>query len=262
MKCQNYFSGVLWYVVLPILVSEVIAIAWIEGLDPEWDGLEKKIDLSALDQLNLIIGFLYVGLIRDSRSKWQSLVKLVNEFVITAGTLIQYDRTFKTDVQDLDAHLQEYLLNKKKSNDEIKAHIEKLKSLTRKVYTIVSKAKEKDSITQSLSLQLKTIVESLDRQYFEGEPALFKWHLRFLLGLYFASIPAQLYNSYGVTGTLVLYPCIIYFLFAVVLWSNALHSPLEHPEIVPRFQKLRQSFDNFIEFTPYTDGAIRTMKLV
>ena len=246
MQCDLY--SIFLYVVAPIIVSEVVAILWIQYLDPEWNGLESKLDLSAMQQLNLIIGFLYVGLIRNAREKWQRIVKLVNEFVITAGTLVQYDPNFKEEIRDLNSMLTTYLSENKKIN-----HIEQLKRLTKQVYVTIKKAKEKDSITQGLSMQLKSVVESLDRHFFEGEPWLFKWHLRILLILYFGSIPAQLFNAYGDVGTLVLYPIIIYFLFSVVLWSNAFGSPLDHPELMPRFKKLQDSFNTYM-YETYRDS--------
>ena len=150
--------------------------------------------------------------------------------------------------------LTTYLSEKKKIN-----HVEQLKRLTQQVYVTIKKAKEKDSITQGLTMQLKSVVESLDRHFFEGEPTLFKWHLRLLLLLYFGAIPAQLFNAYGDVGTLVLYPLIIYFLFSVVLWSNAFGSPLDHPELIPRFKKLQDSFNTYM-YKPYSDtlqGGLR-----
>ena len=54
-------TSIIQYVVAPIVVAEGIALIWIWRLDDEWDGLETKIDLSALDQLNIIIGFLYIN---------------------------------------------------------------------------------------------------------------------------------------------------------------------------------------------------------
>ena len=89
-----------------------------------------------------------------AREKWQRVVKLVNEFVITAGTLVQYDPSFKEEIRDLNSMLTTYLSEKKKIN-----HIEQLKRLTKQVYVTIKKAKEKDSITQGLSMQLKSVVD-------------------------------------------------------------------------------------------------------
>lgn len=237
-------TSILQYVVAPIVVAEGIALIWIWRLDEEWDGLETKIDLSALDQLNIIIGFLYINLIRSSREKWERIVKSVNEFIITAGTLIEYEPSFKEFVRTIHNQLENYILDE----NNTKKHVLELKNLTKSVFTLVKASKNKDNITQQLTVELKRHVENLDRHYFEGEPFLFTIHLRVLLGLYFAAIPVHLLNNYGWEGTLIIYPIMIYLLFAVVLWSKAFHNPLKHPKIVPKFNSLKSelnlSFDS------------------
>ena len=232
-------SDIIWYVILPIVVSCGIAAGWIQYLDPQWDGLESKIDLSALNQLNLIIGFLYVGIINAAREKWKRVVKLISEFIITSMTLQKYEPDFTQDISVLKKKLEDFLLN----NNDTSRQLENLESLTKLTYMMMKTSQEKDSITQQLVMQVKGIVEALDRHYFQGEPTLFTYHLRFLLLLYFGSVPAQLYNAYGPTGTMILYPIIVYFLFAVVLWSNALGSPLKHPGLLPRFAMLKGKAD-------------------
>ena len=232
-------SSILQYVVAPIVVAEGIALIWIWRLDDEWDGLETKIDLSALDQLNIIIGFLYINLIRSSREKWQRIVKLVNEFIITAGTLIEYEPSFKEPVKNINKQLENYITDERNT----RRHILQLKGLTKSVFGLVKASKDKDNITQQLTIDLKRNVESLDRHYFEGEPFLFTMHLRILLGLYFAAIPVHLLNNYGWEGTLIIYPIMMYLLFAVVLWSKAFHNPMKHPHIVPKFNSLKSELN-------------------
>lgn len=255
-------TSILQYVVAPIIVAEGIALIWIWRLDDEWDGLETKIDLSALDQLNIIIGFLYINLIRSSREKWERIVKLINGFVITAGTLIEYEPSFKESVKNINKQLENYITDE----NNTKKHIVELKGLTKSIFALVKASKDKDNITQQLTVELKRQVECLDRHYFEGEPFLFTVHLWILLVLYFASIPVHLLNNYGWEGTLIIYPIMIYLLFAVVLWSKAFHNPLKHPKIVPKFNSLKSelnlSFDNAKPLTiKYSDDKHTMFRL-
>ena len=86
--------------------------------------------------------------------------------------------------------------------------------------------------------KLRQCAAALYRGFFEKEPFLFTAHLYLILGIYFACIPVQLFNAYDATMTYVLYPIIIYLLFAVPLYANAFHNPIQHPELNRTFQKL------------------------
>lgn len=243
--------NIIFKVILPIAVALVVAFLWILILDPELDGLESEIDLNALNQLNLIIGFLYIALIRESREKWKMFIRNANEYIIACSMLLSFDITFKNDIAELTENLNKYLGT---PDDNVKKQLNLLQLITKQTYKLLEKSKDNSNLNvKELIIKIKHVTESMDRQYFTREPGLFIWHLRALLILYFGSIPAGLFSHYGRTGTLVIYPIMIYFLFAVVIWSNAYENPLKHPEIVPRFKKLMESYKN-MKFETYNDN--------
>jgi hypothetical protein len=262
--CNNIFLNV----VTPIVVSLGIALVWVRVLDPDWDGLEHKIDLTALNQLNLIIGFLYINTIQDALQKWKKLTSKLNAFAVDAATLVSYDREFEPSIKKLYSLLEKLL--QPPSMFYAKTTVRKLdflKDIIAHNIKLIKLASTKDTITKQLAGSIKQCVEQLDRDYFEKEPDLFRYHLRALLFLYFASVPVQLFNSYGYY-MLLIYPIMIYLLFAVVLWSNAFHSPLDHPELQPRFQRLQQRFQNVVSmppanqlWIPYKDKQLKEFRI-
>ena len=248
MSERNYSLPLTAAFVL-VFFSVLLALCWIAILDPEFDGLEHKIDLTALNQLNLIIGFLYVNLIQTSLNKWRRATKLLNNFAIDASTLVIYDKSFEIIVKDIKNQLQLLLSSRQNLwtilcgfGGDDSNQLTQLSTLTRSTIKLIKMTADKDDITKQLAGSIKKSVESMDRDYFEKDPSLFKVHLNLLLFLYFGSIPVQLFNSYGFY-CLIIYPIMIYLLFSVVLWANAFHSPLDHPELQPRFQLLQRRFE-------------------
>lgn len=248
MSQRNYLLPLMAAFVL-VVSSACLALIWISILDPEFDGLEHKIDLTALNQLNLIIGFLYVNLIQTSLNKWRKTTKLLNNFAIDAATLVIYDNSFENIVRTLKEQLKDLLSSRQNlwgimcgCGVDDSQQLQQLSVLTQSTIRLIKKSSDKDNIIKQLASSIKNSVESMDRDYFEKDPSLFHIHLNILLFLYFGSIPVQLYNSYGFY-CLVIYPIMIYLLFSVVLWANAFHSPLDHPELQPRFQLLQRRFE-------------------
>ena len=111
-----------------------------------------------------------------------------------------------------------------------------------------------DSLEASTNVdKLRQCAAALYRGFFEKEPFLFTAHLYLILGIYFACIPVQLFNAYDATLTYIMYPIIIYLLFAVPLYANAFHNPIQHPELNKTFQKLNtQIYTNAKQSTTYT----------
>lgn len=254
MSKRNYTLPALvaFVFVLVSVISIGVVLIWREVLDPEKDGLEHKIDLTALNQLNLIIGFLYVNLIQTSLSKWRKTTKLLNNFAIDAATLVIYNRKFEQIITELKEALdklltsQNFIQNLFGCGLDDTEQLKHLSKVTRLTIELIEKTSNENNIIKQLARSIKNSVESMDRDYFEKDPSWFKYHLNLLLILYFGSIPAQLYNSYGFEGCLIIYPIMMYVLFSVVLWANAFHSPLDHPELQPRFDLLQRRFGGLL----------------
>ena len=63
------YTNVLFWVAGVVLASEAIAWVWIQILDEQND--PGDLDLTALNSLNLIVGFLYVGVVNGARDRWK-----------------------------------------------------------------------------------------------------------------------------------------------------------------------------------------------
>ena len=175
--------NIIFKVFLPVAIALVVAFMWILILDPELDGLESDIDLNALNQLNLIIGFLYIALIKESRDKWKMFIRNANEYIIACSMLLSFDPSFKSTIATLTNDLNKYL---GAPDDDIKKQLDLLQNITKQTYKLLEKGKDNSNHNvKELIIKIKHVTESMDRQYFTKEPGLFIWHLRALLILYF-----------------------------------------------------------------------------
>ena len=68
------------------LCSVGVAWLWIVVLDDMYD--PGDLDLTALHSLDLIIGFLYINLVRENRQAWISLMSKANNFMLITHEII------------------------------------------------------------------------------------------------------------------------------------------------------------------------------
>ena len=247
-----------------------IAYAWVYALDYYYD--PGDLDLSALNTLHLIIGFLYVGLIRNARETWIRATKGTNDFMMTTHNIviiikrIPSFRPLLTKIVNLRKAVDDFF-----SADESQLHhvirllccYSGVHRVKRKVAMCLSlRQKVSDFNIEIMSYQnkspeytrlmeqtrnLERCATALESQYFEREPACFKWHLRLLIFIYFASLPPQLFNSYGALGCYIIYPIMIYFLFAVALLAVVFDNPVKHPELNTCFEMLNNELRNDVK---------------
>ena len=220
------YTNVLFWVAGVVLASEAIAWIWIQILDEQND--PGDLDLTALTSLNLIVGFLYVGVVNGARDRWKRLMHHANDFTLTFQALYRKaDDKTKTEM--------------KKIRNTLMAFYDENCSTDRKIKLFFNAQEEIHKLETNINVEkLKQCTSALTRGFLEKEPILFTWHLYAILFIYFACIPVQLFNAYDATMTYVLYPIIIYLLFAVPLYANAFHNPIAHPELNKTFKKLNE----------------------
>jgi len=226
------------------------------------------LDLTALHSLDLIIGFLYINVVRENRQAWISLMSKANNFMLITHEIIVVSkrktnyRFLLTSISNLRNQVRNFFFDADKSKTmhilNIICCLNKRLNTRRRVDLCIG---NRDAVTK-LHLQLMSLsdndspeyrklqvlgsrlvasCEALDEEYFRKEPGCFKYHLRLLLFLYFAAVPIKFFNAYGVTMTLVLYPIIIYLLFSVVILSAAYSNPVQHPELSACFEELNKN---------------------
>ena len=247
------------------VVSEAIAFAWIYVLDEMYD--PGDLDLTALHSLDLIIGVLYINLVRQNRDAWISLMSRANNFMlVTHEIVVVAKRKMKygfiiEEISSLRKATRDFFFNAEKSKSmhllNLICCLNRRINTTRRVSLCIG---NRDNVTQIhlnimnledkesaeyrklqvLGSRLVSAAEDLDEEYFRKEPACFKYHLRILVFLYFAAIPIKFFNAYGATLTYVLYPVVIYLLFSIVILSAAFSNPVQHPELSQCFEELNR----------------------
>jgi len=233
------YANVLLWVAGVVVVSEGIALFWIGILDEQND--PGDLDLTALNSLNLIVGFLYIGVVNGARDRWKRLMHHANEFTLTFQALYRKaDDKTKTELKNIRNTLMVFY-NENCSTDK-------------KIQLFFNVQQEIHNLETNINAdKLKQCTSALTRGFLEKEPILFTWHLYAILFIYFACIPVQLFNAYDATLTYIMYPIIIYLLFAVPLYANAFHNPIQHPELNKTFKKLHeQIYKNPLQQVTYT----------
>lgn len=259
------------------LLSYAVAYLWLIVLD-DFFGDGEIPNMAALHTLNLIIGFLYVGLIRQSREQWVATMKTANRVMLTTHSMVleaqgqgELQRVI-TKIQELRNHLVLFYRHTSSSHLEriaimlccarkrVSKQVEQCLNLRQKMHSLQMVIPETNSRLRGLYAGLENTVADIENRYFSKEPACFRWHLNLLLIVYFAVLPVQLYSAYSETVVLVLYPIIIYFLFSVAILTNVYDSPVEHPELNECFETLNKRLMQDVS-TASGGTYLRTLKV-
>ena len=259
-------SELLGLILFVGLCSVAIAWLWILALDDMFD--PGDLDLTALHSLDLIIGFLYINMVRENRQSWITLMSKANNFMLITHEIIvvakrrQSYRFVLNSINNLRKQVRQFFfdadrsktmhllnlicclnkrLNTKRRVDLCIGNRDAVTKIHLQLMDLSEKETAEYRKLQILGSRLVASSEALDEEYFRKEPACFKYHLRLLLFLYFAALPIKFFNAYGATMTLVLYPIIIYLLFSVVILSAAYSNPVQHPELSSCFEELNRN---------------------
>lgn len=261
---------------LVTLVSYGVAYVWMIILED----YNTKPNMSALHVLNLIVGFLYVGLIRESKERWVATMKTANDLMLTSHSMVlavegqESLQLVLTRIQDVRKQLIRFYKHTSMSHWErifnlfcscygkrgVLNKVQHCLSIRKKMNSLYLSIPKNNSRLQSLFGKLESITASIETRYFSKEPECFKWHLRILLFVYFAVLPVQLFNEYSNEVVFVLYPVIIYFLFSVAILANIFVNPIEHPELNECFEALNREIMKDVR--DGTNGRyLRTLKV-
>lgn len=239
------------------LLSYAVAFVWVVVLDDFYEPGEVP-NMAALHTLNLIVGFLYVGIIRESKEEWMNVMKTANDFMLTTHSMVLSARqTEQRQVLQRIEGLRKELVAFYRTNSEShgskiatmlccggqRRALQKVKrclSLRERMHSLELTIPSDNGRLKGLYARLEGILASIETKYFAKEPTCFKWHLRLLLLAYFGTMPVQLFNAYDRDLTLILYPIIIYFLFSVAILANVFVNPVEHPELSLCFEALNR----------------------
>lgn len=253
----NSLPELLTMVVFVGALSYAVAFLWIFILDDFYEPGQVP-NMAALQTLNLIIGFLYVGMIRESKEGWLTVMRTANDFMLTTHSMVleaKKDdlRQVLQRIQNLRRELIAFYRSNSQTHGEKIANIlccgrrtsstEKVQrclTLREKMHSLQLVLPPESGRLRGLYAKLEGILSSIETKYFAKEPACFKWHLRILLIAYFGTLPVQLFNAYDRNLTLIIYPIIIYFLFAVAILANVFGNPVEHPELSLCFESLNR----------------------
>lgn len=248
-------------VVMLMLVAGVayaIAFVWVEILEELFQPGEMP-NMAALHVLNLITGFLYVGLIRESKERWVDTMRTANDFMLTSHSMVLASREsidLTPIIQRIDSLRKQLIRFYRNASSSHWRKIQNMICCSSHAYT-QNKVKEclvirekmhalhillpkENGRLNSLFARLENILASIESKHFAKEPSCFKWHLRLLLLLYFGCLPVQLYNAYDRDFTLIVYPIIVYFLFSVAILASVFVNPIEHPELSLCFEELNK----------------------
>jgi len=241
--------------VVVALVAFGIAFAWIEVLEDFFEPGELP-NMAALQVLNLITGFLYVGLIRESNGRWVETMRTANDFMLTSHSMVlaaRQDINLRQVIQRID-QLRKQLIRFYKNASA--SHLSKIQSMLccggqgyelkvreclvirERMHALQVIVPDDNRRLGGLFGRLESLLADIESKHFAKEPACFKWHLRILLLLYFGTLPIQLYNAYDRQMTLIVYPIIVYFLFSVAILASVFVNPIEHPELSVCFEAL------------------------
>lgn len=239
------------------LLSYAVAFVWVVVLDDFYEPGEVP-NMAALHTLNLIVGFLYVGMIRESKEEWLNVMKTANDFMLTTHSMVLSAKQgdLRQVLQRIEGLRKEliffYRTNSQSHGSKIvgmlccggqKRAVEKVKrclTLRERMHSLELVIPNDSARLKGLYARLEGILASIETKYFAKEPACFKWHLRLLLIAYFGTLPVQLFNAYDRNLTLIVYPIIIYFLFSVAILANVFVNPIEHPELSLCFEALNR----------------------
>ena len=239
------------------LLSYAVAFAWVVILDDFYDPGEVP-NMAALHTLNLIVGFLYVGIIRESKDEWLGVMMTANDFMLTTHSMVLAARQIEARqvLQRIDGLRKElisfYRTNSQSHGSKILsmlccggqaravAKVKQCLALRQRMHSLQMALPSESNRLRALFGRLEGILASVETKYFAKEPACFKWHLRLLLLAYFGTLPVQLFNAYDRDLTLIIYPIIIYFLFSVAILANVFVNPIEHPELSLCFEALNR----------------------
>lgn len=239
------------------LLSYAVAFVWVVVLDDFYEPGEVP-NMAALHTLNLIVGFLYVGMIRESKEEWLNVMKTANDFMLTTHSMVLSAKQgdLRQVLQRVEGLRKEliffYRTNSQSHGSKIvgmlccggqKRAVEKVKrclTLRERMHSLELVIPNDSARLKGLYARLEGILASIETKYFAKEPACFKWHLRLLLIAYFGTLPVQLFNAYDRNLTLIVYPIIIYFLFSVAILANVFVNPIEHPELSLCFEALNR----------------------
>lgn len=223
------WRAITWFL-FSVAASIGIAALWVAILDAEND--PGDLNLTALNSLNLIVGFLYVNVISHARNRWKQTMQHANNF-----TFVYHELATRSGESKLLVSIKLQILNffrrESASTDE------KVETF-RNVFDKLIQLQNEEGVDKALVGRLKHCTLELERAFFEKEPILFTRHLQAVLFIYFFCIPVQLFNAYDAQMTYILYPIIIYLLFSVVLYANAFQNPVSHPELNQAFSRLNK----------------------
>jgi hypothetical protein len=258
------------------LLSYAVAFVWVVVLDDFYKPGEVP-NMAALHTLNLIVGFLYVGLIRESKEEWLRVMRTANDFMLTTHSMVLAAKQsdLRKVLQRIDGLRKELMLfyrsNSSSHGTKIvnmlccggqraaAKKVQRCLSLRERMHSLQVVIPEDNGRLRSLHGRLEGIVSSIETKYFAREPACFKWHLRLLLLAYFGTMPVQLFNAYDRDFTLVVYPIIIYFLFSVAILANVFVNPIEHPELSLCFEALNREI--MTDIRPSNVKYLRTLSV-
>jgi len=225
--------------------------------------------------LNLIIGFLYIGLINRNIKAWkeqcQNLTKLL--FCIKKTLLEIADQKSS---ENADQKSSENALKKVycqittiyETRSIITAPCHFLKSifgedtlLKKKVNacialeTVISKMTEVKQKTNLINIS-----ESICMKCYNKEPLCFTFHNGIILVIFFALMPVDLFKSIVPVTTVIkgnvttmeygqdeilhlywLYPLIIYLLYSIVILAKVFQNPMEHMGVDPSLKMLHDT---------------------
>ena len=261
---------------LVTLVSYGIAYIWKIILED----YGEKPNMSAMHVLNLIVGFLYVGLIRESKERWVATMKTANDLMLTSHSMVlavegqEELQLVRNRIQDVRKQLVVFYKHTSMSHWErifslfcacsgkqaVMKKVQHCLLIRKKMNALYLSIPKSNSRLQSLFGRLESITASVETRYFSKEPQCFRWHLRILLFVYFAVLPVQLFNEYSNEIVFVLYPVIIYFLFSVAILANIFGNPIEHPELNECFEALNREIMNDVREGP-NGTYLRTLKV-
>ncbi len=261
---------------LVTVVSYGIAYFWMIVLED----YGEKPNMSALHVLNLIVGFLYVGIIRESKERWVATMKTANDLMLTSHSMVltvegqEELQLVRTRIQDVRKQLVLFYKHTSMSHWErifsmfcacsgkqgIMRKVQHCLIIRKKMHSLYLSIPKNNSRLRGLYGRLEGITASVENRYFSKEPQCFKWHLRILLFVYFAFLPVQLFNEYSNEVVFVLYPVMIYFLFSVAILANIFGNPIEHPELNECFEALNVELMKDVREGP-NGRYLRTLKV-
>ena len=88
----------LFMLISVALGSYAVAFAWIEYIDDFYEPGEVPNINAATQVLGLIVGFLFVGLIRESKDQWRRTMETANDFMLTTHSMVLEAKREQTNV--------------------------------------------------------------------------------------------------------------------------------------------------------------------